>query len=201
MALLSTPNTTPPGGFVFLQKETQTRLESRFLSELAKLVADHRAYKGLPRATEDEARVDIERQICADAPPGVCHGEQAEDYSPFNNLARHISLDKIESFSFAAFEFLKSGMKIVDVEEQDRRVEICRGCKFNYQPSACSCTPLWAFLNSIVPKSRHRDNLFVCGICGCALQAKIVAPDGVVKESNRGRGLRFPEWCWQKSLT
>ena len=75
------------------------------------------------------------------------------------------------------------------------------GCKFNRAPHACACTPLWKFIASVIPAERKRDNLHICGICGCALSAKTQMPDEVIRASDKGRNLNYPGYCWAKALS
>ena len=198
MALLGAPKTTPPDGYVYTQPETQTRMEEiDSLEVLAQTVAAHRRYKGLERATPEEAWLDIQRQICASMPPGVCHAEPGEDYHPLNDQSRRLTLDKIQSFSLAIFEWVRTGGDLVDEEESQRRAKICLGCPYNKAPASCSCSPLWLLIKSIVPKKRQIDNLHVCGICGCVNSVAVLMPLTVIKESLRGRELEYPAHCWK----
>ena len=52
------------------------------------------------KVTDDEITLDIQRQICASMPPGVCKPEPGENYQPLNDLSRRLTLEKIEAFSF-----------------------------------------------------------------------------------------------------
>lgn len=200
MALLGNPRQTPPDGWTYTQPETQTRMEDLDgLDALAAIVVQHRRYKQLPRATQEEAVLDIQRQICAQMPPGICRGEPGEDYVPMVDQSRRLTLDKIQSFSLAMFEWVRTGGVFVDEEESLRRAKICLGCPLNKAPSACACAPLWVMIKTLVPKKRQIDNLHVCGICGCLNSLKVLMPMNVVKESNAGRDLSWPPYCWVNS--
>lgn len=204
MALLNDPHTTPPDGFCYTQPETQSRFElagNGTLTELVALVVAHRKWKGLEPADDLGVRLDIERQICASMPPGVCQAENGEDYQPLHDQSRRLTLDKIMSFSGALFAFIRGGAVLVEPAVADARAKTCRGCPFNKAPRSCSCTPLWSFLESIIPSDRRPGGLFVCGICGCSLSAKVLVPDEVIRESNAGHGYVYPGFCWQKSLS
>ena len=200
MAFLTQPRTTPPGGYVYLQPETQTRMEARFGPELVDQVILHRKWKGLTPTDPDTVWAEIQRQICAGQEPGICRGEPGENYQPLADMSRRLTLDMIQDFSAAIFRFFKEGVHFVSPEVAEKRGTICLSCPYNRAPHSCSCAPLWKFLETIVPANRKRDNLHICGICGCALQAKHLMPDSVLRESNKWRGLIFPEWCWQKGL-
>lgn len=198
MALLGNPRQTPPGGFVYTQPETQTRMEHETLGELVDLVVRHRVYKDLTPVDPLVVNAEVQRQICAQMPPGICGAEPGESYIPFNDLSRNLTLDKIEAFSLAVFEWVKSGVGFVDEEEATRRARICLGCPFNKAPHSCSCAPLWLFIKALIPPRRKIDNLHVCGICGCALSAAVLAPLNVIAAADKGRDLRYPAYCWKQ---
>lgn len=202
MALLGQPRTTPPDGWTFTQPETQTRLESQdSLEELTGIVIEHRRYKGLEPTDAETVRLEIQRQICAQMPPGVCRGEPGEDYQPMEDQSRRLTLEKIQSFSLSIFEWIRGGGQLVDEEESQRRAKICLGCPLNKAPHSCSCAPLWLFLKTLIPNRRKIDNLHICGICGCVNGVKVLMPLDVLKASVAGRDLRFPSHCWMRVVT
>jgi hypothetical protein len=202
MAVLNSRNQTPPDGWNYTQLETQTRFElegNGSLAELVERVCQHRTWKGLKPDDPSSVQLDIERQICAQMPEGICSGEPGEKYEAFNDQSRTLTLAKIESFSSALFTWIKAGAHFVPQEIAIARGDICRGCPFNKNPKSCSCAPLWALLASIIPSSRRQHSLHVCGICGCSLEAKVLAPADVLRDSERGLNHRFPSYCWLNS--
>jgi hypothetical protein len=203
MALLNYKNQTPPDGYAYTQAETQTRMElphNGNLEELVDMVIFHRQWKHLVPTDRDSVRLEIERQICAAMPEGVCSGEPGEHYEPFNDQSRNLSLMKIEMFSSAMIEWIGSGAKLVEPEESQRRAAICRGCQFNKAPKFCSCSPLWLLLDRLIPKERREHGLYVCGICGCVTGIKTLAPANVLIESEKGIQHRYPAHCWLNQI-
>lgn len=198
MALISQKNTTPPDGWNFTQPETKTVMRHETLPELVDMVRLHRLHKGLKPDDREGVQLDIERQICLAQFPGVCHPEPGEEYRPLQDISRTLNLAKIESLSFAAFEFVKSGARMVDEETAQKRAAICHGCKFNHTPNACMCTPLWKFITSLIPDSRRIAGLQICAVCGCSIQAKILMPENVLRHADEGRDIRYPDYCWNK---
>lgn len=201
MALLGNPRQTPPDGFVYTQPETQTRIEHETLQELVGAVCEHRRYKGLSPTDPEPVSLEIQRQICASMPPGICGPEAGEDYRPLLDQSRRLTLDKIQSFSHAIFEWIRTGGKLVDEEEAQRRAKICLGCPYNKAPASCACAPLWVLIKALIPPRRRIDNLHVCGICGCVNGVKVLMPFPVLKQSIQGRDLTFPVHCWMRPLT
>lgn len=200
MATLKMPRTTPPTppGFSYLQPETQTYLESEDgLDCLVELVVRHRTYRNLTPTDPVLVRLDVERQICTQMPPGWCGPEAGENYTPYDDQTRNLTVDKISAFSHAVFEWLKTGAVFVDEEEAHRRAKICLGCPFNRNPKTCSCSAIWKFLDTIIPPKRLIPNLHVCGICGCSLGASVLAPGNVITASLKGRDLNLPPYCWK----
>jgi len=196
MALLNGTTLHPPDGWRYLQPETHLWIKADMHDELVDLVVAHREHKGLTPTDRKTVSLEIQRQICLGAPKGTCKGEPGENYAPFIDQSRSLSLTKLALFSETLVRWLKDGLHMVSPVESKARAEICRGCPFNKTPAACSCTPFWKLIDALVPKERHEDGLFVCALCGCALKAKILAPLDVAREGNPV-GLRLPSWCWQ----
>lgn len=200
MALLKMPRTQPPTppGWSYVQPETHAHIESDDgLEALVELVVRHRVYRGLTPSDPVSVRLDVERQICEQMPPGICGPEAGEKYTPYNDMTRLLTVDKITAFSQAVFEWLRSGVGFVDEEESQRRAKICLGCPFNRNPKTCACSAIWKFLDTIIPARRLIPNLHVCGICGCSLGASVLAPGNVIAASLKGRDLALPPYCWK----
>lgn len=190
MALLKHKNQTPPDGFFYVQPETGTRIERDTLGELEDAVIAHRQYKGISPVDKGSVSLDIQRQICSGQFPGVCAPEKGENYVPLKDMARDLSLSKISEFSEKLIDWMKDGLRFVPKEESARRAAICRGCRFNRPAPNCACTPFYKAIDAIIPNDRKHEGLSICGICGCALKALVLAP------LNPGTH-RYPEHCWQ----
>lgn len=196
MARLRRIHESPPDDFIYTQPETGGRWTGETLDHLVGIVTEHRVWKNLPRATRDEVRVDIERQICSGLPPGYCKPEPGEDYRPIEDKARAITVESILEFSKAAFNFIKSGGEMVTKEESERRAAVCRGCRFN-RPSPCVvCTPAYKIIDAMIPSNRIEPGLSACGVCGCALRAKVLLPLATIRANDAEQKLRFPSHCW-----
>lgn len=201
MARMRFTREVPPRGWFYVQKETKLRIEGESIDDLAKKVIDHRVYKGLPRQTIEEAKLDIERQICTRLTARECVAEPGLDdqWVPFEDNPT-ISIKTVISASKAALEFIASGAKLVDESERARRAEICKGCAANNRITGCRCSPFYKLIEKMIPAERRDPELFVCSVCACSIMAKVNMPENVIIESNKGRNFNFPAYCWQKDL-
>ncbi len=196
MARLCRPNEEVPDGWIYTQPETGGRWQAETLHKLVDVVREHRVYKGLLPDDYESVRLAIERQICSGMPEGVCTAEPGENYVPFDDKMRSLSMDDLLAFSMAAFRFIESGGEIVPKVESARRAAICRGCRFN-RPSPCVvCTPVFKLMDAFIPSDRVEPGLSACGICGCSLRAKTLLPLNTIRDTDQAKHFRFPPHCW-----
>jgi hypothetical protein len=201
MALLKRRTTVPPGGFTYLQTETQAKITGENEDQLIDYVVAHRQYKGLTPTDRETVRKEIERQICVRLSRGDCKSEGPDDpWVPQDGSRPVITLAKVMAFSAAALEFVKSGMKLVPREEALRRAEICKGCPENRAASGCNCGNYHAIIAAAIPAERKIDGLFICWNCGCDLTSKVNLEDSVIIASNRGHKTAYPNFCWQRKI-
>lgn len=202
MARYKFPNQIPPRGFFYIQQETKLRIEGESLNDLIKKVIDHRVYKGLSRTTIEEARLDIERQLCSRLSARECVAEPGLDdqWKPVDDNP-NITMSAVISASKAALEFVASGAELVTEEERARRAEICLGCACNVFIRGCRCSVWYKMIDKMIPASRRDPGLGICAVCQCSNSAKTNMPDNVIRASNEGRNLPFPPHCWQKDLS
>lgn len=176
----------PRGDWKYFQPETSLWFSAGNLDELIGKVRSHRAYKGIP---DDTIKQDIIDQICTRVGPGGC--SSWDEYYP--NRLESIDQDKLTNFNSTAFNFIKSGGKLVPREEAERRAEICRHCPFNISASQCSCGAFYKLLEAVLPASAGLPGLHLCSVCGCALKAKVWLPEETIDNGD----VSFPGWCWQ----
>ena len=196
MALLSSPNTTPPDGYRYVQAETQSRFTALNHVDLTNMVIAHRQHKCLAPTDFDSVWKEIQRQICEGMFPGICYGENGETYRPLVDQSREIAVnpEKLISLAEAAVKFIASGGEIVPKAESERRAAICRGCQFNRVSTCLTCTPVLKLIGAMIPSARKEPGLSACGICGCSLEALVLLPLGTLEN---GSGLQYPSYCWK----
>lgn len=200
MARMKYLRTVPSRGWDYLQKETRLRMEGESLDDLARQVVAHRLYKGLPGLSIEEAKLDIERQICARLSERECVSEGIQDeWTPINDNPT-ITLSAVIGASKAALEFVASGADLVPEAERSRRAEICKSCPLNLQVRGCRCSLFYKMIDKMIPKERRDPDLFVCSACSCSLQAKTNLPANVIKAGDAGRNIQYPNWCWIPEL-
>jgi hypothetical protein len=200
MARLKFRRETPVRGWFFIEPKTRLRIVGESLDNLAKLVTEHRTYKGLPRATVAEASIDIERQICTRLGSRECISEGiADEWKPVKD-SPILTVQNAISFSRSMIEWIASGKELVPMEEAQRRADICKGCALNNPVIGCKCSAFYKLVDKSVPFERRDPGLGVCGICSCSLICKTNLPLSVIKTSNAGRELEYPPHCWQNEV-
>lgn len=199
MARMLFPNQTPPGRWVYFQKETRLWIIGEDKIDLIAQTMSHRKYKHLPRTSQDEILEDIERQVCERLGPELCQAEPGEDWKPMKDIGRNISLDQVRAFSSFALHHMKNGGELVAPELARARADKCMDCQFNQQITNCgACEKVYELVEKLVPAERRFDGLSVCRICGCGLKVKVNVPIEVIRSSEEERSLQYPpaDKCW-----
>jgi len=179
-----------------VQPETGCRIESLSFVELVERVAQHRAFTGTEPKESNLIALDVERQLCSRLEARFCTAEPGEHYVPIVDLPSSLTSKRVLAGTAALLEFLRSGGETVAKPVAEARAKICRGCPYNRVAEGCGvCTSLYAMIGKLVPRTRQEPGLLACGICGCALTAKVLMPENVLRASNHD--LTYPAYCWQ----
>ncbi len=114
---------------------------------------------------------------------------------------RLITWNDFEQFSHVFSRFVESGGKLVSVEEAERRAAICVACPKNVQLKGvcgvCAGLMTWSVKLAGGLKTSHDENLFACGVCGCANRLSVFAPIEILKD-DRFEPDAFPVVCWKR---
>lgn len=196
MARLKSKHTYPPKGYTYIQPETRLRITGSNYENLIKKVVEHRAYKGLARATLEEAVLDVERQICSRLSKNECSPEGPDDVLRPVEESQVLSLSTAFKFSGAALAWLATGAPVVSPELLKKRQDTCLACPLNNAISACKCALFYKAINKLVPAGRRHDGLYVCSACACSLNAKVQMPISMVIQADEGRDIRYATGCW-----
>lgn len=196
------PTTIPPGGFRYVQAETNTTIQAASLPELFGKVRGHRLANNLPIPVE--WKLEIEDKVCSIMPPGVCRHlmRSADRDVVLQQPHRPLQVAELLSGVRVLGSWMWTGFKKVDAEEANRRSKICAACPLN-QPgggcSACASNAMREAVEQILGRSRTiaHDNLQVCHVCGCSLKVAVWVPMELLikhKPADQNR----PDWCWLK---
>jgi hypothetical protein len=182
---------SPPGGWRYIQPETGFEFTASTLREVVKKVTAHREANGI--AIGDPS-ADIQDFVCAQLPLGSedCIHVIEGDYA----VKTKFTMDDVKRFIQAAVAALGS-RGLVDQPEAERRAAICASCPLNTNVKGCwRCRGLaeWLFKLIGARTTAHGSRLNQCGVCGCAIKAKIWLPLDVAKQVSEG--YTFPSWCW-----
>jgi hypothetical protein len=202
MPLLNSHNTTPPGGWVYRQVETDFTMKEENLAKLIKTVVAHRIYRNLKPDDAASVQLDVERQICVRLGRLECHKEGKTDkWVPQDELRDYVTMSGVLGFSKAAIAFVKSGGAMATPEVSAARAAICAVCPLNQPMTGCACNVFYKVLDATVPAARRIAGMHVCRACQCTLAVKILLTDEQVIISNEDRNITWPEQnCWQKTI-
>lgn len=141
----------------------------------------------------------LEHDFC-EQNPRLPHIENGEAYGRF------ITREDMIRFLVTMKNWLAAGRPIVSQEEAERRATICCGdgivppCPYMVRVTGCFNCGEFAELIGMTagsPMTSKDDKLQSCGVCACILKrAKIHMPLDVMDT----RGLKFPDFCWQKDM-
>ena len=189
--IVTDTSVTPPGGWRYVQPETGFEFAASTLRELVKKVATHRKSNGLAAG---DPSADIQDFVCAQLPIGSesCSHVIEGDYA----LKTHFTMEDVKRFIQAAVSALR-GRGLVDQTEAERRAALCASCPLNTTVKGCwRCKGLaeWLFKLIGARTTAHASRLNQCGVCGCAIKAKIWLPQDVAQKVSEG--YTFPSWCW-----
>jgi hypothetical protein len=181
----------PPGGWRYTQPETGFEFTASTLREVVRKVTAHREANGI--AVGDPS-ADIQDFVCAQLPIGSedCTHVIEGDYA----LKTHFTMEDVKRFVQAAVAALGS-RGLVEQTEAERRAAICASCPLNTTIKGCwRCKGMaeWLFRLIGARRTAHGSRLNQCGVCGCAIKAKIWLPQDVAQQVSEG--YTFPSWCW-----
>jgi hypothetical protein len=199
MLSLLDPTTVPPGGFRYLQRETDALLTAPSMSELLTKVRNHRLANNLPLSLD--WKLEIENWLCEQLPHGICRHNMARDI-PLAPGERPMSVAQAINGARVLGAWMFKGFSKVSQAEADARSKTCAACPFN-QPAegctVCASNIMREAVASVLGNSRTvaHDNLNTCNICGCTLKLAVWCPVELIhKHSPPNKNA--PEWCWKK---
>lgn len=200
MLILTQRGTTPPDKFRYTFPEDGHRVSSFSYDGWMAQIKTHAKDNGY--TLPDNWIAQAEDQLCQLLPPGWC---KYEDGRPVEGrVDARIGMDDILRGTRVFLEFVKSGGRIVEQEEAERRAKICGSC---YMRAAIpGCAPCVGLANLVAEisgakatKSDHLLETKSCLVCKCSANANVWIPVetsrvGVTPEMMG----QWPSFCWKK---
>lgn len=200
MLSLIDPSTVPPGGFRYIQRETNATLSAPSLPELLVKVRDHRLANNLPISLEWKAQV--ENWLCETMPVGICRHVPGTRDIPLPPAHRPLSVVEAITGAKILGAWLFKGFQKISQEEADARSRICAACPFN-QPgegcTTCASNAMREAVESVLGRSRTvaHDSLNVCNVCGCSLKVAVWCPKELIEKNKPAEQKETkPSFCW-----
>lgn len=204
---LTNPGTTPPGGFVFKDPQTQFVSRAPRLDRLIHLASEHRRANGLP--VPDDFGFDVEDQICRRIPPRMCRERSfMGGVKAIINRAK-FNLQAVRNGSKAFFALAKNSKATLLAPDETplamRRAHVCAQCPWNIASEACtSCGGLDGEVKRAVGGQRYQQakamGLKVCAGCSCMLTAKVWFKHDVIRKLTPDSVMAtLPDACWIKT--
>jgi hypothetical protein len=200
MLSLIDPTTVPPGGFRYLQKETNAILSAASLPELLTKVRNHRIANNLPISLE--WKMEIEQWLCEQLPSGLCRHLAGTRDIPMSPESRPLTVNESIIGAKILGSWLLKGFSKISQQEADARAKTCAACPFN-QPAdgctTCASESIRQAVESVIGNSRtaSHDSLHTCRICGCNVKVAVWVPKELMdKHKPQEQISKAPEWCW-----
>lgn len=202
MLSLIDPSTVPPGGFRYVQAETNTTLTAASMTELLMKVRDHRLANNLPIPLE--WKQEVEHWLCGQMPVGICRHLAGTRDIPMPPVHRPLSMVEAMTGAKILGSWLFKGFEKVSQAEADSRSKTCAACPFNQAGEGCTTCASNAMreaVESVLGRSRTvaHDSLNVCNVCGCSLKVAVWCPIELIhKHKPAEQREKAPDFCWAK---
>lgn len=200
MLSLIDPTTVPPGGFRYVQAETNAKLDAPSLPELLVKVRDHRLGNHLPIPLE--WKQDVEHWLCEQMPVGTCRHLVGTRDVPLPPVHRALSMAEAINGAKILGAWLFKGFEKVSQEVADNRSKTCAACPFN-QPgdgcTTCAANAMREAVTGVIGNSRSiaHDSIHTCQVCGCNLKVAVFCPSDLLeKHKTASNDERKPDFCW-----
>ena len=108
-------------------------------------------------------------------------------------------MTSVKQFKHGVQAFIKMGVcntGYTTQEEAEKRADICVGCAHN---NTDSTSKLIVFMEATTSrKTKHSENLGVCGLCGCVLNTLVHAENDLVDTTDIRK---HPTYCWKHEIS
>jgi len=188
MLHLKKKDTTPPGGFTYVDADTDFPFKANCLQDLLKKVSDHRIANKL--AIPADLKDRIEDWICRRMPTGVCDSETGGMKATGNHRAL------TESIMNATMRIFR-GTRLANQSTANERAIICSTCIRNIRTPGCnSCRGVNSIIKGMIGRNStpFDAKLNTCDYSGTAL--RVLVHCGTVKLASKLTESERPKQCW-----
>lgn len=200
MLSLIDPYMVPPGGFKYVQAETNATITAPSMQELLLNVRNHRFANNLPIPLE--WKQEIEHKLCETLPPGLCRHVPGTRDIPLPPAHRPLSVVEAITGAKIIGSWLFKGFQKISQAEADARSKICAACPFN-QPAegctTCASNAMREAVEGVLGKSQTiaHDHLQTCQVCGCNLKVAVWCPKELIEKHKPAEQRQSaPSFCW-----
>lgn len=147
----------------------------------------------------------LEEWVCSKVGPHDEYCRQAESNMMVRKpLKEGYGFQDVINFTNAVKDTIIHGA--VSQETANDRADVCANCPYNMTLPGCStcagvsrmaANTVFGFLGK--KTVRQEDHLKQCGICGCALTAKVWVPRPKDNPQVKKHEEDFPVWCWVRN--
>lgn len=185
------------GSFKYYQAESGMTIEAPSWSALLNKVRQHRSANGYDVPITFEA--DVEEGLC-ELIPSACKEDAGAQPTPSK-----LTLPQVLRFTALIGESVLKGSPRVQLDEANRRAEICANCADNVSAQAgcggCNGGSVDRLVMRLVGRQSTKADkkLHSCRHCGCLNRAQIWFPLGLLQKHTPDRVREaLPQHCWKK---
>jgi hypothetical protein len=194
MLSLAKRNITPPGGYRYIDPDTERSFEAPSLSVLVQQVKKHRVANELEVPENIEAV--IEDWICRHLPAGLC--KDASGRISTQGMFRHTAESCIRQTSKLRTIMRQQNRNSVSVEVAETRAIVCAACAYNFPMAGCmSCRGIKDIIENMRNGKKTSSDMLlqVCGFNGVLNHVQVFIDDQTLIESSGQT--KYPDNCWK----
>lgn len=185
-------DTTPPGGFRYIDPDTNVPISAFSMRDLVRLSTSHRNANKLP--IPENFQAIIEDWICQQMPAGVCVTEGG--FIVTSGVQTSFNIIRL---TMAAHKIMKAKKRVPTTHDEAlRRAAICVVCSKNVPATGCSSCKgvkdIIKSMRSIGAATQYDTKLESCASIGLLNEISIYLDEETLSEISSKR--KFPETCW-----
>jgi hypothetical protein len=198
MLKLARKNVTPPGGFRYVDSDTNQKFSAPDMARLVKKVTVHRTSNKLP--IPDDLPERIEDWLCGKMPAGICKDSRGRTV---RYGAAHKTAESAVRATMLIHRIMQRASRSnVKTRVANARAAVCRDCSKNLPFAGCmSCRGVRSIIENLKRGRRtaHDDKLMACGICGVLNQIHVFIDEQTIIETTK-KASGYPEHCWKLKI-